>query len=101
MKGMTPMVVIAILAAITTIVICKRKNINGLIKYLPSIVILVGGIAFCIIMTLTQYNRFIGIVYIVTFLTIMPAIFISLMIIFTFKIAFYFKNKNENKKGKL
>lgn len=74
------MVTIAILSIIATILLAiKKRN-----KYIPSIVVLIGSIIFCVIMPM-PHGCYINIMaYIIVFIITIPAILLSLITAFIF-----------------
>lgn len=89
-------VIIALISVITTIIISLKKEIKRVYKYIPSIVILIGSISYCIIITIVHYSRYIGIAYVVTFIITMPAILLSLITAFIFDIVRFLIRKHNN-----
>jgi len=90
------LVTIAVLSILCTVVISIKYNTKKLYKYLPPLIILIGSIVYCIIGTIIDYSRYIGIFYIGIFLTTTPAILISLFIALIFDITrFLAKRKRD------
>lgn len=87
-----PAIMIAVLSAIFTMLICTNENIHRWNRFLPSLVILAGGIIYCFILN-SRYpdDVFLDIGYLLTFIAITPAIAISLLIILIYKIKRYYK----------
>jgi len=88
------LITITVLPIICTVIISVKYNTIKIYKYLPSIIILIGSIIYCITVTVVDYNRFIGIVYTGVFMTTTPAILLSLITALAFDFTrLFIKNK--------
>lgn len=86
MEDLTYLITFTLLTPIVTLLISLKKGVIKVYKYTPSMLVFIGSIIFCIIMTIAAYSRYIGIRYVVVFLTTLPGIILSLIIAFVFDI---------------
>lgn len=96
MGEFTFMIVITIISLIITLFICINRKVNRIYKFLPSIIIAVGSISYCIIATIVNYNRYILILYVIMFLYTFPSFIICLIIAITFDLVRVFSQKRKN-----
>jgi hypothetical protein len=89
-----PITLVCLLATIFLSIRAKRF----ILKYLPSIFVLLACIVFCIVFTVINYNSYIGILYIVAFLIILPSILLSLIVSISFDILRIYKRKRNAEK---
>lgn len=87
---------ITVLSIVCTVIISLKYNTKKLYKYLPSIIILIGSVIYCAIVTVIDYSKYIGILYLGIFVIVAPAILLSLIIALIFDITrFLAKRKRD------
>jgi hypothetical protein len=79
-------VLITLLSVLSTIIISVKSETKKIYKYIPSIVVLTGSIIYCIIATVLNNSRYIGILYTGVFMIVIPAVSLSLITALAFDI---------------
>lgn len=92
------LIVTVVISLVATIFISLKKEVKKIYKYLPAIIVLSGSVIYCLLMTIVNYNRYIGILYVIVFITTIPGFVICLLTAIVFdSIRFFSRRKSKNK----